>query len=146
MDALSETVLRPLAGVVAGTTVQTGSAVDMAGWTGVKFYYLFGAITAGAVTSCEVQQSSDDGVGDAYTDLEGTNVAVADDDDNQVVVIDIKNPRERYLKPQINRATQNAVIDGILAVRYGPRTLPTSESASVVVSREQHISPAEGTA
>lgn len=146
MDALSETVLRPLAGVVAGTTLQTGSAVDMAGWEGVKFYYQFGAITAGAVTSCKVQQSSDDGAADAYADLLGSSVTVADDDDGQVVVIDIKRPKERYLKPLISRGTQNAVIDGILAVRYGPRTKDTSEAAATVVAREQHISPAEGTA
>ena len=117
-----EKVIRIMNGVAAGTSAQTSSAVDMAGYDAVKFYTLFGAITSGAATSVKVQQSSDDASADAYADLTGTSVTVADDDDNQVVVHDIIAPRERYLKVVISRATQNAVIDGVIAVRVEPRT------------------------
>lgn len=137
---------RILNGVVAGTTVQTSSAVDMSGFDGARFTFLMGAITAGAVTSCKLQQSSDDGSADAYADLAGTSVTVADDDDNQVVVIDVYRPRERYLKAIISRATQNAVIDGILVEQYCGRKQPTTDDATTVVAREIHVSPAEGTA
>lgn len=144
--SLGEKVIRVMNGVAAGTSAQTSSAIDMAGFDAVKIYSLFGAITTGALTSVKVQQSSDDASADAYADLEGTSVTVADDDDNQVVVHDIVAPRERYLKVVISRGTQNAVIDGIIAVLYKARSAPATNDASTVVSREVHASPAEGTA
>lgn len=141
-----EKVLRVMNGVAAGTSAQTSDAIDTAGYEGVKIYSLFGAITSGAATSVKVQQSSDDAAADAYADLAGTSITVADDDDNQLTVHDIFRPRERYLKVVISRATQNAVIDGIVAVLYGARKQPTSDDSTDVVSREVHVSPAEGTA
>ena len=130
----------------AATTDITSSAVDMQGFEGCIFIVTMGAITSGAVTSVKLQQSSDDGGSDAYADLEETSVTVADDDDNQVVIVDIKFPRERYLKCIVDRGTQNAVVDGIVALRYGSREQPATNDSSTVVSREVHCSPAEGTA
>lgn len=144
--ANSEKTIRIMNAVAAGTSDQTSSAVDTQGYEGVKFYTAFGAITSGAVTSVKVQQSSDDGSADAYADLAGTSISVADDDDNQVVVHDIYRPRERYLKVVVDRGTQNAVIDGIVAVLYGARKEPTTDDSTTVVGRETHTSPAEGTA
>lgn len=144
--ANSERVIRVMNAVAAGTTDQTSSAIDTANFEGVKIYTAFGTITSGAVTSVKIQQSSDDGSADAYADLAGTSVTVADDDDNQVVVHDIFRPRERYLKVVVDRGTQNAVIDGIVAVLYGARENPTTDDTSTVVGRETHVSPAEGTA
>ena len=141
-----EKVIRVMNGVVAGTSAQTSSAIDTLGYEGVKIYSLFGTITSGAVTSVKVQQSSDDGSVDTYADLEGTSQSVADDDDNQVVVHDIYRPRERYLKVVISRATQNAVIDGVIAVLYGAHKKPTTDDTTTIVGREVHASPAEGTA
>jgi hypothetical protein len=143
--ATREKTIRIMNAVAAGTSDQASSAVDTQGFEGVKFYTLFGAITTGAVTSVKVQQSSDNDA-DTYADLAGTSITVADDDDNQVVVHDIYRPRERYLKVVVDRGTQNAVIDGIVAVLYGPAKMPTSDDASTVVGRETHASPAEGTA
>lgn len=143
--SLGEKVIRVMNGVAAGTSAQTSSAIDTAGFDAVKIYTLFGAIVSGAATSVKVQQSSDNDA-DTYADLEGTSVTVADDDDNQVVVHDIVAPRERYLKAVVSRATQNATIDGIIAVLYKARSAATTNDASTVVSREVHASPAEGTA
>lgn len=144
--ANSEKTIRVMNGVAAGTTDQTSAAIDTAGFDGVKFYTMFGTITSGAVTSVKVQQSSDDGGSDAYADLAGTSITVADDDDNQVVVHDIYRPRERYLKAVVDRGTQDAVIDGILAVLYCANKQPTTDDSTTVVGRETHTSPAEGTA
>lgn len=132
--------------VAAGTTDLTSEAVDMAGFEGVRFICGFGAITAGAATSVKAQQSSDDGASDAYADLEGTAITVADDDDNQVTIIDVFRPRERYLKHVVDRGTQNAVVDFLIAELYGARQEPTTDDTATVVAREVHLSPAEGTA
>lgn len=139
-------ITRVKAAVAAGTSAIQSDAVDMAGFEGVVFLTLFGAITSGAVTSVEVQQSATAALGGTENDLAGTNIAVADDDDDQVVVHDIFRPSSRYVNVQINRATQNAVIDGVIAIQYGPAVIPTTNDATTVVGRETHITPAEGTA
>jgi hypothetical protein len=41
--------------------------------------------------------------------------------------------------------TADATIDGVIAIQYGARVLPTSQD-STVAGIETHVSPAEGTA
>ena len=48
-----------------GTT--NGGSVDMTGFNACTFYLLVGSV---------VEQSSDDGIGDAFSDLEGTAVTL----------------------------------------------------------------------
>lgn len=128
----------------AGTSDLTSEALDTAGFEGVRIVLGFGAIVAGAVTSVKAQQC--DTSGGTYADLEGTSISVADDDDNQCVVIDIYRPRERYIKIVTDRGTQNATVDFGVAVFYGARIGPVTEDTATVVARELHRSPAEGTA
>ena len=133
--------------VAAGTTVITPSAgVDTQGFDHVTFQALFGTITAGAATSIEVHQSDDDGDTDAYSALEGTNVTVADDDDNKIAVVEVIRPAKRYLKLVVNRATQNAVLDGIVALLSGAKVHPVTQDSTVIAASEIHVSPEEGTA
>ena len=139
-------IKRVMNAVAAGTTDQNGSSVDMANWEGVMFVATLGTLTAGQVTRMKAQQSSDDGAGDAFADLLGTQTpAMADADDDKVIVLDIYRPRERYVRPVLERGTANAVIDGIIAIQYGPRKKPTTHDTTVQAS-ESHASPAEGTA
>lgn len=134
--------------VAAGTTTITPSAgIDMKGFESCLFIVPFGAITAGGVQSIEVHQSSDDGVGDAYSALAGTNVAVADDDDNKYAMVEVRNPGKRYLKCIVNRATQNSAIDGIVALQgTTARKKPTTQPDEVAAGSEVHVGPDEGTA
>lgn len=140
-------LIRHSAAVAAGTSVITpGSGVDCQGFRSCRFIASFGTIVAGAATSVEVHQSSDDGSSDSYTALLGSKITVADDDDNKLVAVDIVAPRERYLKLVVNRATQDATLDGIVAELYDPSEIPTTDDSSTVVDQETHIAPAEGTA
>lgn len=132
--------------VAAGSSNETPSnGIDMQNFEGCLFGVMFGAIVSGAATSIEAHQSSDDGSSDAYTALKGSKVTVADTDDNKIAWLDIYKPQERYLKCIVNRATQNATIDGIIAIQYGPRKRPTSHDTTVL-GGELHVSPDEGTA
>ena len=142
-----ETKVTRVANDVAGATPDSNStSVDMELFDAVAFLVLFGAITATAVTSCKLQQSSDDGVADTWADLTGTSITVADDDDDQIVVLDIVRPLERYVRVVVDRGTADAALDGIVAIQYQPRTIPTTHDATTVVGSETHLSPAEGTA
>jgi len=139
---------RCMNGVVAGTTDQTSSAVDLG--AGVQFgectfLAAFGALTANQVTSIRVQQSSDDGSADAYGDIVGSaSSALADADGNKMLAVTVR-PTKRYLKCIVDRATANAVIDGVFALLAKPKKLPVTQP-STIVSWETHDYPAEGTA
>lgn len=132
--------------VAAGTTTITSSAVDTSGFDVCTFMIPFGTITTGAATSIKIQQSSDDGSTDAYSDLEGSNITVADDQDNKVAIAEVVRPAKRYLKCVISRATQNSVVDGIFAIKGEPRTMPVTQGSTVMAASETLATPAEGTA
>lgn len=129
----------------AGTTDLTTEGVDTLGFESVRLKVAFGTITSGAVTSIKAQQSEDDGATDAYSDLAGTAQTVADDDDNQVFMIDIHRPLKRYVCLVIDRGTQNAVVDYMEAELYNPANAPVTQP-SIVGGVESFNSPAEGTA
>lgn len=140
---------RAHAPVAAGATDITDSLViDMANYEGVRFIVGFGAITAGAVTSVKVQQATAKTSDTALTsgaDLLGSGITVADSDDNKLVISDIIRPRERYVQVHILRATQNAVVDLVIAELYGARKLPVTKDTTVA-GQETSASPAEGAA
>lgn len=123
----------------------TSDAVDMAGFESAIFVVAHGTITDGT-PNIYVQQSSDDGGSDAYSDLEGTSVATADADDNKLTIVEVNHPRKRYLKLIINRGgSTGSVVDGIIVIQGFPRVLPVTQSSTVGAS-EIHNAPAEGTA
>ncbi len=140
-------VTRVMDAIAAGTTDQNGSSVDMQNFESVMFIAALGTLSATQVTQMKAQQSSDDGSSDAFADLLGSQTAaMADDDDDQCIILDIVKPRERYVRPVLERGTGNAVIDGIVAIQYGPRKKPTVHDTATVQTSETHVSPAEGTA
>ncbi len=135
-------VITPTAGAAATTDIN-GTTLDMSGFEGVAFIVTMGEITAGAVTSAKVQQDTASGMGTA-ADLAGTGITIADDDDEQVFVLDVPNPKERYVRLVVDRGTQNAVVASAIAIQYGARLAPTSHGTGVTA--ECNVSPAEGTA
>lgn len=89
----------------------TAVAVDTKGWDWAMFVFSLGA-TDIAMAALKLQESDDDGSGDAYADVSGASFASATDidgaaaalpsatDDNKVFVIEVDcRARNRYLKP-----------------------------------------------
>ncbi len=130
--------------VAAGATAVNSDRVDTAGYEGVRFIIGFGAIVSGAVTSVKARQNTVDS-DTGMADLEGSGQAVADTDDNKIVIVEIHRPRERYVQLSTSRATQNATIDFLLVELIGPRVQPVTQDATVV-GAEVFNSPQEGTA
>ena len=144
---------RVMNAVAAGTTDQTSASVNMGsaggsgGFTRVVFTALFGALTANQVTSMRGQGSLDDGVVDAFSDLEGTLVGpLLDADGNKMLILEINRPRDehKYIRVIIDRATANAVIDGVIAEQSNSRITPVTQSTSVMHAKTV-AAPAEGT-
>lgn len=126
------------------TTDVTSDAVDMAGFETVVFVVEHGAITDGT-PDIHAQQSSDDGGSDAYSDLEGTLVTVADADDNLITLLEIYRPQKQYVKCIVDRAgSTGSVVDSILAIQGFARILPVTQGATVGNALIV-VSPDEGT-
>lgn len=146
MEQLSKNVLpvlviTPAAGV-AGTTDIESTIVDTAGYGGVQFVLQMGAITTGAVTSAYAQQSTANSAGGMAT-LSGTTATIADDDDNQYVVIDVARPAERYVRLVVDRGSQNAVVACAHAYLYNPSVAPVTNSDTAHHSTISVVTPAE---
>ena len=130
---------------VAGVTTIDSSPVDMAGYDGVLFVSTVGAITAGGVQSMKAQQDTAVGMG-AAADLAGSGLTVADDDDNQSFWLDIKRPRERFVRCRVLRATQSSAWGEIYALQYRARNRPQVNTVTDTITGEKWHAPAEGTA
>lgn len=135
--------VRCLNATAVGTTTLNGSIIDTAGYEGVRFIAAFGAITDGT-PNLQVQQGQQANLSDA-ADLAGTDVAMADTDDNKLGIVEIYRPRERYLRCNIVRGgATGSVVDGMIAELYGPAAMSVAADTSVG-AQEIHASPAEGT-
>lgn len=134
-------VTRVSASAAAAQTDVTSSAVDTKGFEGCLFIVAMGAITGSAVTSAHVEQC--DTSGGSYTELDDTEITIADDDDGKLVLIDVKNTSERYLKCVVDRGTEDAVVDGIIAIQYGAAAVPTTHDATTVIDSAFALTPDE---
>lgn len=145
-DDTKVTIVSTTTAGAAGQTAITSSSLDMAGYGGCLFIIPIGTVVTAAVTTIKAQQSDDtSGSPDDFSDIVGSSVTVADDDDNKLKYIDIKRPGKRYLKVVVSRATQDATIGGIVAIQYNKRSFGAA-SHGTGVAGEQWIGPAEGTA
>jgi len=128
-----------------GDTI-TSDSVDMKGYSSVTFAVLLGGCTTSCTGTISVQQSHDDNSTDTFTDLLGSGIAIDDDSDNKIILIEVADPRERYVRVAVVRVTANIVIDGVVAIQTGPGAEPTTHDATTVLASELHASPAEGAA
>ena len=129
----------------AGVTTINSSPVDMAGYDGVVFLTTFGAIVATGVQSLKAQEDTVVGMGGA-ADLTGSGITVADDDDGQSFWLDIRRPRERFVRCVVLRATANSTVGEIYAIQYRARTRPQVNNVANVMTGEKWEAPAEGAA
>jgi hypothetical protein len=127
-----------------GSSAVEGAVIDMSGWDGVVCIVTLGAITSGAATSVKWQQNIIDSAS-GMADLLGTGVTIADSDDDELVIMDLYKPLERYVRVYISKATQNAATSAIY-IRYRGSKAPIDNSVTGESTYELHISPAEGTA
>lgn len=142
----TKTILCLNSAVAGATDITTAAVVDTEGYDGVRFIFGLGVITAGAATSTGVAGKATNTPTAGTDDLAGSKQTVLDTEDNTIVITDISHPQQRYLRPFVKRATQNAVVDFIIAELYNHfGKLPIAQDASV-----SHIeywdAPAVGTA
>lgn len=131
------------AAVVATTNV-TGTTIDMSGYEGVMFILQAGVITDGAL-SVKAQGGALANGSDA-ADLAGTSTALTNAQDNDLAILDLYRPTQRYITPVIVRGgSTGAVVQGLVAVLYGSHVKPTTQDATTVGVSKLVVSPALGT-
>lgn len=141
-----KTILCKSAVAAGATDITDATAVDTAGYDGVRFIFSFGAITSGAVTSVAAASLATSSPTAGTDDILGSSITVGDTNDDKIFILDIAKPKLRYVRPFVKRATQNAVLNCIVAELYGHSGLQPIAKDATVITQELHTSPANGTA
>lgn len=132
--------------VTAGSSIDDNSdRIDMAGYEGVIFVATITDSVATGVATLTVQQNtadSDTGMAALAGAVATATCAVNDDLNNELLIVDVYRPRERYVQAVRTSATANIAYGNVIAILYGPRTQPVTDHSSVLASASV-ASPAE---
>lgn len=128
----------------SGTATRNGATLDMAGFESVMVVMTLATIAASAVGDIHMEQDSASGFGTG-ADLAGTAIAVAADDDNQIFIIDLVKPTERYVRAVVTKNGSNAQAESVVYIQYSGKKRPEVNAVADTVSYELHVTPAEGT-
>lgn len=146
LTGVTKTILCKNSVAAGSSDITDATVVDMAGFDSVRFLFGFGTITSGAATSTGVAAESANTPTPGTDDLAGSKVTVLDTEDNTIVITEINHPQLRYLRPFVKRATQNAVVDFIIAELFNHSgKVPITQDATVS-HVEYWDAPAVGTA
>ena len=136
-------VTRVSASVAAGTSAVNSSIIDMANYDACCFLALLGDVLTTSVLTLTIEENSvNSGTGMAAVGNTTAWTADATNADSKILLADIRNPRERYLRAVLTRTTANAVVDGILAIQYNESVAPVTQ-ASDVIAQVLLTSPSE---
>jgi hypothetical protein len=103
----------------------TTDILDMAGYDGVVFIAGFGTLIENGTLDVYPEQNTANSAS-GMAEIAGTaayTVAAAALT-KSCIIVDVYKPQERYVQCNITPATQNAVILGIVAIRYGGNIKP----------------------
>ena len=123
------------AAAVAGTSLLTSDVLDMAGWDGCCFIAALGDVTASsALALTALGHTANAASGAAITGAAASFTAGASDADSKLLVVDVVRPVKRYIYATLARADQNAVVNGIIAIRYRGAKSPVTQGSTVIAS------------
>lgn len=129
----------------SSSTDSNSTRLDMANWDGVVFITTITDSAATGVATLKVEQNTSDS-DTGMTALTGASAAVTcavnDDVNGKILIVDVRQPRERWVQGVRTSATANIAFGEILAIRYGARLAPTATSSTTAAAAEV-VSPAE---
>lgn len=117
------------AATIVGSATGNSDSIDMAGAEAVAFIVEAGAIGAAGLT-VSAHQSDDNFVADD-DELDGSEVVLANADDNLIAIIDIGKSTKRYLRITMVAGANDCVVDSVLAIIYRQREMPVTQGATV---------------
>ncbi len=126
-----------------GTAVRNGAEVDMLGYDGVLAIMSTGGMHNSAVGDIHFETATVTGFSGG-TDLLGTALVTAGNDDDQVFVIDLYKPLERFIRAVVTKDTTNSAEESVVYVQYKGAKRPEVNNVTDEVTYELKISPARG--
>lgn len=147
MNLLKNVSIREVGAPIAAAnnTDSNSDIIDMQGYDGVLFVGSVTDSVATGVATLKVEQNtanSDTGMA-AVTGGQAQATCVANDDLNdQLLIVDVYKPRERYVQAVRTSATANIAFGSLIAILYGGRKMPEAEHATIL-NAALAISPAE---
>lgn len=123
------------AAAAAGQTTLTTDVMDMQGFENVMFIALTGDVTDTSVlTLTAFAHTANAAAGAAISGAVATFTADATSADNKMLIVDVVNPGKRYVYATFARGTANAVLSGIICIRYNGSKIPVSQAAGLIAS------------
>jgi hypothetical protein len=121
----------------AATTTLTTDVLDMQGYDGVTFIAALGDVTDTSVLLLSVFENTANSTSSPTpTAISGATAgatAGASNYDSTLLVVDVQKPSKRYVYATLARGTANAVVNGVLAIRYkGSHSCPVTQGATVM--------------
>lgn len=126
--------LNPIFGLKPSTanetsTGQDSAEVDMAGYEGIRAFFILGNTTGDATFTCSLRGST--ASGGTYAEITGATVTTTTGQGDKGVVVTCHRPLTRYIKARIVRSAANAAHGGIMLDQYGPKFLPITDSTTL---------------
>lgn len=119
----------------AGTSTLTTDIIDMQGFDSIAFIVKLGDVTDTSVlTLTGLTNDTNDTVTPTTLADTVTFTAGASDADDKNLILDLHMPRQRYVYATLTRATANAVVNGIFAVKYNAHEKPVAIDAATIAS------------
>jgi hypothetical protein len=107
--------------VASGTTTITSAVVDMRGFRSVCFVAALGDVADTSALNLRVKTNSANSTSSptpVQTTAAAAFTAGAATADNKMIMVDVHEPRQRYVFVELVRATAAAAVDGIFAILY----------------------------
>ena len=127
----------------SGTADRTGSILDMSGYEGVVCIVKLATVAAGGLTSFHMQQDTAAAMGSA-ANINGTQQFIDGDDDNDIIVLEVREPTERYVRVYVNKDGSNACAESAVYIQYGPGYAPVTNAVANSVYVNEVYRAAEG--
>lgn len=126
----------------AGTTDQDSAVLDMSDYNSLLIIAKLGDATSGSVLKLRAFGNTASSTS-SPTPVEITTdnvqyTASTSDADNKLLVLDIPrwNPTYQYAFGRLVIDTQNCVSDGLVMIRYNPRSVPITQGSTVIASAQ----------
>lgn len=129
-SGLSDSVLPSIdiASQIASANVN-GTVIDMQGWDGCMYVFNLGAMTSGATFDARIVNSANANMSGATNVANASLTQVTTATPNNVFVVDVYRPTERYLRSATQPATANSQFASV-AIRYKRNgVLPPTQAA-----------------
>jgi|LGVE01.1.fsa_nt_gb hypothetical protein len=128
----------------AGQTKRVSDIIDMDGYDGVMFVASLGTVLETGTVDVYVEQNtanSTSGMARLATTTAYTMTAGDATVAKSAILVDVYKPQERYLQCNVTPAVANAVILGVVAIRYKSHLCPVTNGD--VLQSTRLVSPAE---